>query len=331
MNDIQENSLYGSSEHEDLVKKRISAELIKSGKVLPGEEHLDIQKSAFGSIIITTKEIGTRICNEFNEKQKKHISEKTFSHKFLCERRDEASALLFLTLRDLIGNNFVDEYKQKREEICEYIAHNIKGIVKQRLPWLVEFSTNILLDYYGLSANRLKIKSNYILDDEDYDESQLGKVTKGGLILNGLLDELDFYEKKLPTKCIGFICQILSPSGLPRNRKWAQIDAGITSIGKREYKKDLLESAIENLHKTTNIILHADMTNCHNTVYYSSLPDGSGYEGYTIFIWEAFYDDVLYLEDIPINKSFCKCAQRNSIICEKKLSRSKINSIKKLN
>lgn len=306
---ILNDALYGPSIKEDLVKKRLLPDNI-NGNILKGEEHLGIQKPSFGSVIITTREIGTKICAEYNEHQITHLKNKTFSHKFLCERRDDPAALLFLTLNDLVKNCDYTELDTK--ELCDMISRNIRLLIYKELPWLVNFSNEIIKNYYGMAPNKLKIKLNYILDDGIY-ESGSENLTKGGLLVNGLLDELHFYSAFLP-KDVGFICQILCPSGLPRNRKWVQIDAGITSIGKREYKEDIFKAAVNNLRNTTGIILHPDILHAYSSLYYASHPSGSGYEGYQIFIWEVFYKDTIFFREIPSKKEFCKCDKRNSII-----------------
>jgi hypothetical protein len=321
---VQDNSLYGELKEDDIVKKYLTADIIKSFQtnspiLIPGEENLGIQKVCFGGMIITTESIGERCCHNYNLTQKQHIKNKTLAHKSLCERNDEATSLLFLTLRDFVGD--VDYKSLNNKELCNLVQNNIQQIVEEKLPWVINYSKHIVRDYYSLPANRLKIKLNFILDDGIYDESEPGRKVSGGLLVNGFLKELEYYDNEWGScmnEEIGIICQVLSPTGLPRNKKWIQIDVGISFIGKRHYGEDIVNATIRQAKSDIRLSVHPDvikMSIINNNIYYGSLPNGAGYEGYEIYIWEVLYPDQLQIEEEKeCDSSFCKCSERYASI-----------------
>lgn len=339
---IQDTALYGELKENDIVKKYATPEIINSYYtdnpiVISGEEHLGMQKISFGGLIITTESIGEQFCYEYNSNQRKHIKNKTFAHKALCARNDDATSLLFLTLRDFVGDS---DYKMlSNKELCVLVQNNVQNIVEEKLQWVINYSKHIVRDYYSLSSNRLKIKLNFILDDGVYDDSQI----RGGLLINGLLEELEYYEKEwnCMQEKIGIICQVLSPTGLPRNKKWIQIDVGISFVGKRNYKENINNATIRQAKTDMRMSVHQDVIKTaivNNKLYYGSLPNGIGYEGCEIYIWEILYPDQLKLEEEASQndnnkdkkrsknkKPFCKCKERYASIDEHKLKMRSAN------
>lgn len=317
---VQNNGLYGELKEENLSKKYLNGSYStkETPTVIPGEEHLGIQKTSFGGIIISTESIGEQLCCDYNARQIAHIKKKTFAHKALCERNNEATGLLFLTLWDMVQDN---DYKSlSNKDLCVLVQNNIQSIVEEKLYWIVNYSKHVVRDYYSLSSNRLKIKLNFILDDGIYEESELGEKTKGGLLMNGLLQELEYYDNawsNCMNERIGMVCQVLSPSGLPRNKKWIQIDVGISFIGKRKYKENIISACIRQAKSDVNIRVHDDVIKTsivNNKIYYGSAPNPS-YEGYEIYIWEILYKDQLKLEEEErANITFCKCEERYTSI-----------------
>jgi hypothetical protein len=327
---IQDNILYGNSIEENIAKKYLTQDIINSfysdeKKFIKDEEDLGRQKTVTGGIIITTRTIGENFCTTYNNTNKQHIKNSALVHKSLCERREEPIALLFITLTDLVGS--VDHQSLENKVLCELIQENIQKIILESLPWVVSYSKNIIKDYYSFSPTKLKTKLNFVLDDGIYVKNDLNKKTKGGLLLNGLLEELEFYESELNftmKENMGFICQILAPNGLPRNKKWPQIDLGISFIGKRLHKEDIAVAAIRHAKKSIRVEVHPDVIKLalkSNKLYYDSLSCGSGYEGFCIYIWEVLYPDQLrVLNENELNYSFCKCSERfASINAHKKL------------
>lgn len=347
---IQQNSLYGEVKEGDIAKKHLTNEIIKSFYnlndfensnssnnsnnpnskkriIIPEEDDLGVQKTVFGGLIITTKTIGEDYCNEYNRNQQAHIKNKTYAHKSLCENRDEPIGLLFLTLYDFVGD--LDYNSLDNRTLCASIQSNIQSAVERKLPWVIKYAKHVIKDYYSMSSNKLKIKLNFILDDGKYETTtdNLNEKTKGGLLLNGFLRELEYYTTEMEGPMddyIGIICQVLAPNGMPCNKKWLQIDVGISFIGKRLHKESLTNACIRQA-KTIRASVHQDVirtSNMNNKLYYSSFPDGSGYEGYTIFIWEIFYEDQLKMEnENPLDKHFCKCSERYDSIDEYRIFR----------
>ncbi len=321
--EIQNNKLYGELKENDIVKKYVTEEIINahlSGNyiTISGEEHLSVQKMSFGGIIITTEKIGQEYCDKYNVNQMKYIKNKTFAHKSLCDRNEEATGLLFITIDDLVENENYKEIPNK--DLCNLVKKNIQKIVEDKLQWIIDYSKHIIKDYYSLPPNRLKIKPNFIFDDGVYeDESGI----KGGLLINGLLQELEFYNNEW-SYCmqdkIGMLCQVLSPSGLPRNKKWCQIDIGLSFIGKRNYKENMLNALVRQAELDISAVVHPDVIKesmLIDKLYYGSLPEGKGYEGYEIYIWEILYQDQLTFKCVNKNEKknvFCKCKERNDLI-----------------
>lgn len=324
---IQNDKLYGEVKEADYAKNHKS-----NNPIISGEEHLGVQKMSFGGMIITTETIGTEYCNAYNIRQQAHIENKTLAHRSLCARKNEAGALLFLTIDDFLGD--IDYTDLSNKELCYTVRNNIKEVIEEQLPWLVEYSREVIRDYYNVSPNSLKIKLNFILDDGKYDASIPGQKTIGGLLLNGFLKELEFYSQlsAMYKEPVGLICQVLAPNGLPCNKKWSQIDVGISFIGKRLYKEHLVNAMIRQARSDISIKVHKDVIanamNTGNQIYYGSLPDGGGYDGYPIYIWEILYPDQLQIEDEPLieNDDFCACNKRyNSIKEHKKLIKSELH------
>jgi hypothetical protein len=335
---IQDLKLYGELKEEDISKKHLTQELINQFidpsiinlTTIAGEENLGIQKICVGGIIVTPRYIGENIVNAFNDRQREHIANHTMAHKILCERRDEAACLLFLTLRDLTKEYSDGSFKNlDNGELCKLVQSNLYEIVEDRLPWIIDYSKHVVRDYYSISTNRLKIKLNFILDDGihdiDIDESNGLVKNKGGLLLNGFLDELKFYEDNLTYSVgddVGIICQVLCPSGLPRNKKWIQIDIGISFSGKRQYKESVTNALIREAKEEIHIKVHDDVINTANVshpwntkLFYGSLNKGVGYEGFEVQMWEVLYEDqIQLLDEEPRDYSFCRCEKRNKLI-----------------
>jgi len=336
---IQKEELYGKVKPENMAKNYITSEILnsfyipsisttnityidleKKNKVIPGEESLGIEKLNFGGIIIINKKIGENFCNEYNTLQQLHLQHKTFAHKSLCERREEPMGLIFLTLHDFIGNIDYKELDLDNKSLCNYIRDNIKEIIELDMPWVIKYSKHILRNYYNVPSAKLQIKLNFLFDDGRYDQTmyQDNKIC-GGLLLNGFLKELAYYSMFSPTNDIGVICQVLAPNGLPINKKWIQIDVGISFTGKRLYKENLKTAFIRQLKtihaKVSNSVLNEAIRN--EKLYYGSLPNGVGYDGYCIAILEIFYNDQInMIEETPLSKKFCKCKERKQSIIE---------------
>jgi hypothetical protein len=324
---IQNKNLYKVPDVDNIAKKHIDYDKIDNDAyIIKGEEALGIQRVFSGAIIITHAQLGQSIAQQYNTRQQLHIRNKTFSHKILCERRNEAAALLFLSIFDLVGTDIdgrVSDYKYlSPQELCNLVRDNIQKAIHRDLEWLVKHSRNIIHEYYNLPPNKLKIKLNFMLDDGIYPEDS--ETHKGGLLLNGFLDELEYYQEQLSNPLnsdIGFICQVLCPSGFIESRKWAQIDVGISLSGKRNFQETINDSIgrfATNVHLSVsqNVLLNAQN---NPKLYYGGLSHGCGYEGYEIQLWEVFarYDCKL-LDEPPLNYTFCKCAERTKIINEHK-------------
>jgi hypothetical protein len=317
-NDILQSWLYRKVAEKTTAKSRLTQESIdsafsKNPVLIRGEEHLGLQKTSFGGVIITTKTIGEEICEKYNETQKDSVLNKSFSHKALCEHREEVSALLFIKLSDLVA----EPADMNSKELCHHIQANISSVIREKLPWLVEYTKKLIVEHYSVLPNKLKIRPNYILDDGIYEDCD--SVLKGGLFLNGFLEMLDFYTEHLGLATrdeIGFIAQISSPNGLPRNKKWIQIDLGISFIGKRELGEDIKTACINKLYRTTRLRIDESAIFWEeNMLHYATVPGGFGYEGYNIYIWEVLYRDQIMLDDEPpVDKTFCKCQEREKII-----------------
>jgi hypothetical protein len=291
---IQENNLFGTPIEGDIAKKL-----------------------SIGGIIITRRSIAEELIKSFNHRQRTHMQEKTFPHKFLCERREEAAGLIFLTLQDMLGET-ADYRAMDRQELCHLVQTNIQFIVEKRLSWLISYSKHIIRDYYSLSTNRLKIKLNFLLDDGKYEPAECDEKVAGGLILNGFLDELLFYKTELDpfiNEDTGVICRVLCPSGLPRSKKWIQIDVGISFTGKRNYMEPISQALIRKAAEEIHIGVAPTVCYAATKLYYGHLPHGVNYEGFEIHIWEVLYDDQIYLmEEQELNVKFCKCDARTNII-----------------
>ena len=317
---IQENDLFGILEEDNIAKKY----MLDNNTIIKGEEFLGIKKLNIGGIIVITETIANNLIEEFNERQKQHIKDKTFPHKILCERREEAASLIFITLKDLVGELSDGSYRNTdRHQLCQLIQSNIQKIVEERLSWLITYSKHIIRDYYSISSNRLKIKLNYILDDGKYDMSSEDEKTKGGLILNGFLDELFFYNTELSPYIndnIGIICQVLCPSGLPRSKKWIQIDVGISFIGKRNYKETIEDALTRKSLEEIHIRVSNDVKKNANKLYYANIPNITSYDGSEIHIWEILYpDQISIIEENELNMKFCKCKKRTELINKHKI------------
>lgn len=338
---IQNNKLYGPTIYENCAKMHLTPEItaaIINGEdiTIKGEEHMGKpHRICIGGIIIAPAHIGYAIEHEFNERQHQHIKNRTFAHKILCQQNDEASALLFLTLYDLLGekfdtyledkSNFLDT-EEHRRDLCYSIQTNIQDIVEDRLSWMVNYSKHILRDYYSLTSKRLKIKLNFILDDGKHGTQ--GSSDGGGLLLNGLLARLEEYSNDLNIKNgeeyepIGILCQVLCPSGLPKNKKWIQIDVGISFGGKRQFQETLGDAMIRECIEEIHLKFHDDILRDSELprylspkLYYGGTSDGLGYEGYEVRIIEIFYDDqVILVDEQELNYKFCKCKERTKII-----------------
>ncbi len=330
--EIQKDHYYGKLKERNIAKDHLTDKLINEHAVgnyitIAGEESIGVQKVSFGGVIITTEKIGQKFCDNYNSVQINNIRNKTFAHKALCARQDEATGLLFLTLGDFING---ENYKNlTNKEICTLVKCNLCIIIEEKMQWVVQYSKHVVKDYYNMSFNRLKIKPNFILDDGVYDD-ETG--AKGGLLIRGLLQELEFYEKEW-THCmgerIGMICQVLSPSGLPRNKKWIQIDVGISFIGKRNYMEHMGDAVVRQIKSDIMARVHPNVIKAgfaHRELFYG-VPYTKrnqaeiSYDGYDIFVWEVLYDDQLEFVPDSDNKSgeFCKCKERYTSIDQYKM------------
>lgn len=328
---IQDPALFGEEKKLDISKNHLSPELVdqnfesSSVKTIIGEEESGVVKHSMGGLIITRKSIGEHIVDAFNSRQHKHIKNHSFAHKILCERKEEAVALVFLTLDDLLGKG-KDKYVEfSPEALCKRILVNIHSIVESRLRWVINYSRHVIKDYYNIIPNRLKIKLNFLLDDGVYSctSDSDHENTYGGLLLNNLLNELDFYSSNwsgLFGEDIGMICQVLCPSGLPKNKKWTQIDVGLSFSGKRLYTENMYDALMRTCRSQIHIQPTYDVAATgiiNNKLYYGSRRDGTGYNGFEIHIWEVMYaDQISIMEEADLNYNFCNCDKRSSIIDE---------------
>jgi len=353
VDEIQNKKLFGSYKNLDFLKKKIKpihleqfknnmSSLTKNNSFRQCQnvyekndfnfEFIDekiskVQRSTAGAIIITDSNIADKILNPFNDAKKIAMENGSFAHKTLCEQRDEIAGLVFLTLDDLLGGPDVNYAEIPNDELCSLIENNIQIIVKQNYPWIIKYSEHILKDYYSISAERLRIKLNFLLDDAVYGEGSLGE-SSGGLIINGLLDELEEYQNQLGSspnnRKYGMICQILCPSGTPEKRKWFQIDVGVSFSGKRlageTIEKVLNRECMEKLQLRIHpdVLKKASFNDPNNKLYYGGLPMGIGYDGHEIRIWEVLYPDQFeIIKEVPSSYTFCRCEERNKIIQKK--------------
>ncbi len=315
---MQSSDLYGKVEEGNIAKKHMTPMMIENGEKIKEESF--IEKFMFGGIIITTASIGEEYCKKYNKKQREHIKNKTYAHKSLCECRDEPIGLMFLTLDDFLGNINQDYNDMDRYELCSVIRANVRKLIEERMEWVIGYSKHVIRDYYNMNPAKLKYKLNFILDDGKYEIAKEGKKTEGGLLLNGFLEELEFYTYELAPRLkdrIGIICQVLGPNGLPCNKKWLQIDVGISVVGKRFLGERLGETCARQLN-TIRGMLHPDvikLAEINNRIYYGSIPNVCGYEGHEIYILEVLYpDQITMLDERPLDMSFCMCAERYAMI-----------------
>ncbi len=318
---IQDQKLFGKPKYIDTVKKYLKTDAIKQTEVIEGEEEIGVNRIGAGSIIITRESIGTEIANNFNYKQKRNIKSRTFEHKILCEAKNEPAALIFVTLRDLVGDLYEeDKYKDlSQKEICELIQNNLCEILENEVPWILGYSKHIIRDYYNIMINKVKIKLNFILDNGDYENNN-------GLLINGILEELEYYEYNCSfNEDIGILCQVLIPSGLPKSKKWTQIDIGITVSGKRNYKENIKDALVRETSEQIHIKISDQILNksskgypLSNKFFYGGLDNGAGYEGYEVHLWEIFYFDQFEILKEQISNKFCKCKEREKIINDHK-------------
>lgn len=316
---ILNETLYGKLKEGDLAKNHIVDGVIENEKTK--------EKLFGGSLIITRESIARDIIEEFNTRQKNHIKNHTMAHKDLCERREEAIALTFITLKDLFKDHNILTLSPK--EKCDIARENIQNIIETELEWMLNYSKHIVRDYYSINSNRLKIKLNYILDDGKYDNEENEK--RGGLLLNGIIDELIFYEEEMANyinENIGMICQILGPTGLPRNKKWIQVDVGVSAIGKRLYLEDLNTTIMRKSKEQIHITVTDDVVNNPvGKLYYYGAPLIKNYNGCEIHIWEVLYPDQINLiDEKDLCYNFCECLSRNKIINDHKVFLRKINN-----
>ncbi len=282
------------------------------------------QRIAYGSIMITEESVANEITSKFNSQIKIDMENGTYEHKTLCNRSEEIAGLIFLTFEDLIGPDLIDcEDLPKYSVLCDIIENNIKTKIINEFPWLIKYSNYINKEYYGFSADKLKIKMNYMLDD-----ASMGcEDGKGGLFLSGLLSELEVYSNTIAyqnNKKFGMISQILIPSGLPEKRKWSQIDVGITLVGKRRLNEDILVGLQRDCMNKLHFKVHDDVLNKgnmnhpSNKYYYGGLKNGVGFEGHEIHVWEILYlDQIEYVEcanSKGSSSNFCRCKIRGEII-----------------
>jgi hypothetical protein len=337
MKSLQDKDLFGPIKHEDSAKKHLKQIFTKKGdeyvinkdidNTVKGEENIGTQRVCVGGIILAPRKIGEKYAAMFNERQFKHIQEDTMQHKILCERRDEASALIFLTADDFLRG--YDGKEISSRDLCTIIRQNMYNIVTERFPLLVEYSKNIVYNYYDIHPKKLKIKLNFIMDDGVYEDNVYKKKTYitdhiyGGLLINGLIEELLYYQRLGDEYDFGIICQVLAPSGLPENKKWAQIDVGISFAGKRLYKENIVDAMVRESKEEIHIELLDQGIKTRgsmgfpwtNKLYYGGMPNGKGCHGFEIHVWEVLYENQIRMADeIPLNYSFCRCKERNKLI-----------------
>ncbi len=265
-----------------------------------------------GAVIITPFDIGTEHVRKFNTWRQKTMTDMSFQRS-INAGKVEAYGLLFLTLADFLGCDVnceaADVYavleafvKLDKKKQCEHVAQNLRALVCKRLPWLVEYSKRIITEKYGLPASKLAIKPNFIYDDKNYDDFELHSAedfaqeihfSRGGLLMNNFLYELNLYEMGH-----GVICEVLGPSGLPADKKWAQIDVGISFAGKRNLGESLTE-AMERVcaeRISTRIAPHVRKAGMPDYPWVSGLfyggfldqnKQGVGFEGFEIHIWDV--------------------------------------------
>ncbi len=330
-------SLYGEERKEDIAKhhlKDTTTIIINDGKLMPngkpssrkvdiikGEEEMGMQPCNVGGIIITTESIGAVYCDTFNELQQQHLKDGTLAHKALCERRNEATALLFVRYQDLVAGMVGEMEDMNKKSLCDTVRRNVQTIISDRLEWLVNHSIAVIEDYYGLQKEDFKITLNYILDDGNYDEN-----VQASMIYQ-FLKELRYYEKQYIRidNGVGAICQVLAPMGAPSKRLWCQMDLGISFVGRRLYKEDIEVAAVRRAGEdiraivSENIIINASII---NKLLFVPPRSTTEYDGYQIFIWEVFFADQLkmYAERALNLSVFCKCAERRAVIERMKLS-----------
>lgn len=318
---IQSPELYGIRKEADLVKHYISSEALnnaKNGIPISGES--SVMKSSFGGVIITRRSIGEKICELFNNEKIELIKNKSQAHISLCERKDEASALLFITLNDLEPNfeSFLTNGQERL--LCQIINNNLRDIVEHRLQWLINYSKHVIRDYYSLVPNRIRIKPNYLLDDGVYpdpSDTRYSAEKSGGLLINGLLDLLKYYtETSSFHEDIGIICQVLSPTGLPKNKKWTQIDVGVSFVGKRLYKESIIDALLRQVNyeihcSLSNEVLQESVSDTESVMGYGTKSILNSYEGTAVYPLEVWYSDQISYKKYHLNwKDFCKCADR---------------------
>lgn len=322
---IQDIKLFGETKNDNNSKKYLIE--VNNVKKIKGEEDMEVQRVLVGGIILIKESIGLKICGQFNKRQNTHIKKKTFSHKILCEKKEEGIGLLYITIYDILGDYIYDDYYKSlnNKELCSVIQINLYNLIKHKLPWIINYSKDVIKYYYSVYTNKIKIKLNYILDDGVHEistEEKNSENSKGGLFLNGLIEILDYYDyNSSKYENMGILCKVLSPSGNPKNRKWIQIDIGISCSGKRLHKENVKDSIPRLLKEEINIKLHKDIIDksCKlypfgNKLFYGGLKSGNGVEGTQINILEVIYDDQIELLDEEINYDFCKCLERLKII-----------------
>lgn len=308
---IQDNNLFGNNKYEDIAKNHIVNSII--------EGETNSERINFGAIIITTEDIGYDIVNKYNTRQISNINDGNYEHKILCERKVEPAALIFVTIHELLGD-IRDSYKtMEKKEVSTIALKNLQFILKRQIPWITKYTKYVLKTFYDLTS-KLKIKFNFIMDDLIYDDSP--NSSKGGLLTNGFLDELDYYDCNVK-KYTGAICQVFIPSGLPRDRKWTQIDVGISISGKRLYQETIKDGLLRKimqmgLHVDPNIIANAKGYPYSKKLYYGGAKNGNGIEGHEIDVLEIVYEDQLQLiDEQTLDYNFCKCKEREILISQK--------------
>jgi hypothetical protein len=148
MKSLQDSNLFGPIKQEDSAKKHLKQIFTKKDddyvitkdidNIVKGEEEFGAQRVCVGGIIITPRKIGERYATMFNERQLWHLQNDTMQHKILCERRDEASALVFLTADDLLKGYNGEDLSSR--DLCGIIRQNVYKIISDRFPELVEYS-----------------------------------------------------------------------------------------------------------------------------------------------------------------------------------------------
>lgn len=200
-------------------------------------------KTVVGSIIFTDEVNGMRIEDEYNTMSINRINEGVIDHLHLCELKDTPICLMYLTYDDIFGDLDVDNSTDK--VICHTAQKNIKNIILSKYKWVYKYCKKNVKKYYKINKD-ISINLNYLLDDgHNNNANYLEKLKKertrgyGGLILNGLLEELHYYytqENK------GALFQIAVPTGHPNCAKWIQIDVNITTVQKRLLNQDYSSS-----------------------------------------------------------------------------------------